>query len=108
MGKFLVLAAAGLAIVGFVHFKGDEIPIPENFLALEEKRCVENTTGLSQEMTARYCACVGEGIAAGFSFKDYLLVGSDMADNLGAANLKAEAGLRLEEVGARCRRSIGR
>jgi hypothetical protein len=108
MGKFLVLVAAGLALAGFIHFRGDALAIPEDFLALEEKRCVENTRGLSRETTARYCTCTRDGIAASFSFKDYVLVASDMAETLGADDLKAEAGRRLDEIGALCRRNIDR
>ena len=108
MGKFLVLAAAGLALTAFIHFRGDDLAIPDNFLALEERRCVENTRGLSPETTALYCACARDGIAANLSFKDYMLVASDMAETFGADDLGVETSRRLDEVGALCRRNIGR
>ena len=72
--KFLLsMICAGGAALGFYYY-GDEMEIPEHFLAAEEKACLRQATRMTTaEIAAAYCGCVSASLGENFRFKTYIL-----------------------------------
>ena len=79
MKVFVPMIVALGVVLGFQLY-GDEVEIPESYLAVEEKACLrqaEQTT--SQELAYAYCGCITDTIRATYRFKAYILKNASMS-----------------------------
>ena len=79
MKVFVPMIVALGVVLGFQLY-GDEVEIPENYLAVEEKACLRQATqSASQEVAQAYCGCISDSIRATYHFKTYLLKNASMS-----------------------------
>ena len=110
--KFLLsMFVAGGAVLGF-HFYGDEMAIPDHFLAAEEKACLRQAARMtSAEIAGAYCGCVSASIGEDFRFKSYILRNAAMGwqarrEGVSASEIAGRDPL-LRAMHRNCRQQIG-
>ena len=110
--KFLIsIVLGGGAVLGFYYY-GDEMEIPEHFLAAEEKACLRQAARMtSAEIAAAYCGCVSASLGESFRFKSYILRNAAMGWQARREGVSASevAGRdpQLRAMHQSCRQQIG-
>jgi len=110
--KFLLsMIVAGGAVLG-VHLYGDDMAIPDHFLAAEEKACLRQAARMtSAEIAGAYCGCVSASLGESFRFKSYILRNAAMGwqarrEGVSASEI-AGRDPQLRALHQGCRREIG-
>lgn len=111
MKFFLPMIVAGGALLGF-YFYGDEMEIPDHFLAAEEKACLRQANRMTSAVIATaYCGCVSGSLRETYRFKSYIMRNAAMGwqaqrEEVSASEI-AGRDPQLRAIHQGCRQKIG-